>query len=41
MLSLFTDAGKELEDSTTVQQNGIERKTVLYLRQSAVKGGVV
>jgi hypothetical protein len=41
MLSLFTEAGKELDDNTTVQQNGIERKAVLYLRQSAVKGGAV
>lgn len=41
MLSLFNEAGTELEDGTTVQQNGIGRKTVLYLRQSKVKGGAV
>lgn len=39
MLSLFTEAGVELDDSSTIQQNGITRETVLYLRQSKVKGG--
>jgi hypothetical protein len=39
LLSLFTEDGTELDDKSTVQQNGIDRKTVLYLRQSKVKGG--
>ena len=39
MLSLFTEAGVELADNSTVEQNKIDQKTVLYLRQSKVKGG--
>jgi hypothetical protein len=39
LLSLFTEAGAELDDNSTVQQSGIDRRSVLYLRQSAVKGG--
>lgn len=39
MLSLFTEAGAELDDNSTVQQNHLDKDTVLYLRQSKVKGG--
>lgn len=39
MLSLFTEDGKELDDNSTVGQDGLTRKSVLYLRQSKVKGG--
>jgi hypothetical protein len=39
MLSLFDEDGNELNDSTTVGENKITPKSVLYLRQSKVKGG--
>ena len=39
LLSLFTVEGTELNDNSTIEQNGIDQKTVLYLRQSKVKGG--
>jgi hypothetical protein len=39
MLSLFDENGNELNDNTTVGDNGITPKSVLYLRQSKVKGG--
>lgn len=39
MLSLFNEEGDELNDSTTVAENSITKKSVLYLRQSKVKGG--
>lgn len=41
LLSLFTEDGTELEDGSTVEQNKIDQKTVLYLRQSKVKGGAL
>jgi hypothetical protein len=39
MLSLFKEDGTELDDNSTVGQNAITKKDVLYLRQSKVKGG--
>jgi len=38
-LSLFTEAGTELADNSTVEENKFDRETVLFLRQSRVKGG--
>lgn len=39
MLSLFTEDGTELNDNTTVGQDGLTKESVVYLRQSKVKGG--
>jgi hypothetical protein len=39
MLSLFMEDGRELDDASTVGQSSITKKSVLYLRQSKVKGG--
>ena len=39
MLSLFTEAGKELPENETVQEAGLRPGEVLLLRPSAVKGG--
>jgi dienelactone hydrolase len=41
MLSLFTEAGVELDDNSTIQQNAITKDSVHYLRQSKVKGGAM
>jgi hypothetical protein len=38
-LSLFAEDGHELSDNTTVGQNDLSKKSVLYLRPSKVKGG--
>ena len=37
--ALFAEDGRELLDNTTVGQNGLSKKSVLYLRPSKVKGG--
>lgn len=39
LLSLFTEAGVELDDSSAAQDAGIRPGYLLVLRQSTVKGG--
>jgi hypothetical protein len=39
ILSLFNDAGTELNDQISVEQAGIHQGSELLLRASAVKGG--
>jgi hypothetical protein len=38
-LSLFTEAGKELDDTLTIAAVGVKPREVLLLRPSKVKGG--
>src|SRR5260370_23112996 len=42
LLSLFVSEGndaRELDDNSTVKQNGLTSESILYLRPSRVKGG--
>ena len=39
LLSLFTEAGVELQDTVSAQDAGIKPGQLLVLRQSTVKGG--
>jgi len=41
VLAMFIEDGRELDDASTIGQNSITKKSVLYLRQSKVKGGAV
>lgn len=39
LMALFTEAGRELPDQSTVEAAGVKPGETLVLRQSAVKGG--